>query len=131
MAAAAEGGAFRELQLATVAGLEQFEIGFIMAIETEIVAVMTAMAHDDVSVLFGNEEVVLIVEAESGSFVALVTGVTIEVREIFLAGDQLGVGNADGVVAGEGRVDEGDVREMWRPPPGVQDEQSTQDHEHG
>src|SRR5690348_8487831 len=75
VAASAERSAFGELQLAPVAGLEQLEVRFVVAIETEIVPIMAAMAHYDVRMFFGNDQIVLLVETHSGSFVALVTGV--------------------------------------------------------
>ena len=117
MTTPAESGAFGKLELASVTGLQQLQVGFVMAIETQVVAVMSAVAHHDIRVLFRDQEIVLVVEAQRRSFVAFVAGVAIEVRKILLSGHHFSVGNADGVVAGEGRIDQGDLRQgRWLTP---------------
>src|SRR5437870_9844837 len=60
----AQGGAFVHLQLAAIAGLQDHKVGFVMAVETIIIAVMAAMLHDHIFVLFWDDQVVVGVIAQ-------------------------------------------------------------------
>src|SRR5262249_19312973 len=81
MTTAAKPRAFRELQLVPIAGLEHLQIVFVMAIETKIVSVVTSMPHHNVRMFLGNNQIVLVIEAQRRRLVMLVTAVAIEIRE--------------------------------------------------
>jgi hypothetical protein len=82
MATAAKRGTFGELQLPAVAGLELFEIALIMAVEAQIIAVMTPVPHHDVRMLLRNNQILLLIEAKRRRFIAFMTGVTIKIRKV-------------------------------------------------
>ena len=117
VAASAQRRAVGEFQLAAITSLQQLKIGFIVAIETKIVSVMAAVAHHEVTVFFWNDEIVIVIETERWWFVALVTGVTIEIREILFSGNQLCVRNPNRVIARERRIYQRYGSERWRATP--------------
>src|SRR4051794_1683206 len=69
MATATKGRAFGELQLAAIARLKRFKIGFVVAVETKIVAIVASMVHHDVRVFFRDEQNMLLIEAQRRRFV--------------------------------------------------------------
>src|ERR1022692_2969564 len=50
-----------EFQLVAIAGLQEFKVRFVMAVEAVVVAAMTAVAHDDVRMFFGNDKILICV----------------------------------------------------------------------
>src|ERR1044071_1804445 len=77
--APAERRAFRQLQFAPIARLQQVQIRFVMAIETNVVPIMPSVAHDDVGVLLGNHQVVVGIEAQGRGLALLLAAVAVEV----------------------------------------------------
>ena len=82
MAAAAKPGAVLKLHHLSVAGLQQLEIGFVVAVETVVVPAVLAVPHHDVGMLLGNDQVLLRVEAQRRRFALLVAGIAVEVRQV-------------------------------------------------
>src|SRR5262245_1355387 len=69
MAARAKERAFFNLQLATVLSAQHFEIRWIVAIIAVVVAILTAMAHDQIFVFFRKNDVPFVVEFNFRRFV--------------------------------------------------------------
>jgi hypothetical protein len=101
MATAAQLSALGKVQLTTITGLKHLQIGFIVAVKAQVVAVMASMPHDDVGVFFRDKQIVLDIEAQRRRLIPLMTGVTVKVREVRFCTNELRVRNADGCVAGE------------------------------
>jgi hypothetical protein len=85
--------------LPAVARLERFQIVFVVAVITKIVAVMTPVTHDDVRVFLGNDEIVFVVKSQCRWLILLVTGVTIEIRKVCFCRDELAIRNSGGRIA--------------------------------
>jgi len=79
VATAAQRRAVSEFQFPSIARLEALEIILVMAIETVVVPVVTAMAHFEIRVFFGNDDVVIRVIANRRRLALLVARVAIEV----------------------------------------------------
>jgi len=118
---AAQPGALGELQLATIAGLEHFEIGLIVAIEAEVVPVMAAVPHDNIRVFLGDNDVVIFVVSQSRRFALFVADVTIKVGQVGFGRDELAVRNARRRVTGERGIDERNGRQRGSVPPEICD----------
>lgn len=80
--AAAEGGAFGNLQVPAIAGLEQLKVAFVMTIEAVVIAMVPAMGHHDVIMLLGDNHISFGVELQLKRLVLLVTGITIQAGSI-------------------------------------------------
>lgn len=80
VAASAERRAVGQFQLASVAGLKDFEISLVVAVEAEIVAIMAPVPHDDVLVLVRNNEDMIGVKTQRRRLLLLVASIAIEVR---------------------------------------------------
>jgi hypothetical protein len=126
---AAKPGALREFQLVAIAGLEHFEIVFVMAIETEVIAVMAAVPHDNVGVFLRDYDIVVFVKAQGRGLAPFVTGVTIKVRKVGFGRDELSVGNARSRVAGERGIYQRNGGQCSGVPPEVRDKGSGQPEE--
>jgi hypothetical protein len=101
MTTAAQLRAFRKLQLTAIAGLKHLQIGFIVTIEAQVVAVVAPMTHDNIGVLLRDEQIVLGIEAQGWRLVPLMAGVTVKVRKVGFRTNELSVRNADRRVARE------------------------------
>ena len=66
MATAAQRRAFRQLDLAPVAGLQQFQVLLVVAVKTVVVPVVRPVPHHDVLVFLGDDEIMLRVELKTG-----------------------------------------------------------------
>ena len=62
VATAAERGAFRQFDLTPIAGLQQFQVLLVVAVEAVVVAVMRPVPHHNILMLFRDDEVVLRIE---------------------------------------------------------------------
>jgi hypothetical protein len=82
MAAAAQGRAVNDFQLAAVARLEHLEIGFVVAIETIVVSMVPTMSHDDILMLFGNNNVPVGIQFQFGRALLIVADVAFEIRHV-------------------------------------------------
>ncbi len=59
VATAAQSRAVCEFHRMAVTGLQQLQVGFVVAVEAVIVATMSAMPHDDVRMFLGNNQVLV------------------------------------------------------------------------
>ena len=57
MATAAQRRAFGNFQVSAVAGLKQFQVGFVATIEAVVIAMVPAVGHDDVIMLLGHNHI--------------------------------------------------------------------------
>ena len=71
--------AFGELQLPAITRLELFQIRVIVAVVAKIITVVASVAHDDVRVFLGNDQVVFVIESQLRRLILVVTGITIEI----------------------------------------------------
>jgi hypothetical protein len=129
MTTAAQPRALGELQLAAITGLEHLEIVFVMAIETEVIAVMAAVPHDNVGVFLRDYDIVVFVKAQGRGLAPFVTGVTIKVRKVGFGRDELSVGNARSRVAGERGIYQRNGGQCSGVPPDIRDKGSGQPEE--
>jgi len=60
-------------------GLEEREIGFVMAVVTQIVAVVPAVPHHNITVFPRDDEGVMFVKRRGGGLFRFVTGIAVEV----------------------------------------------------
>ena len=79
---AAQRRTIHQLHLVSVTSLEEFEIRFVVAVETVVVPLVASMAHLDVTVLLREDDVALRIEFQRRRFSFLVAGVTIQPRGI-------------------------------------------------
>jgi len=91
-----------------------------MAIETDIVAIVAAMAHHDIGVFLWDYNVVLGIKAQRRRLVALMAGIAVKVRKIGFGANHLGIGNANSGIAGEHWIDQRDGRQGLLMAPEVQ-----------
>ena len=101
MTTAAKRGAFGEFQLPAIARLKELQICFVVAIVAKVVAIVGSVAHYDVGVFLGNDQVVLVIESQLRRLIAFVTGITIEIGKVGFRGNELAVGNPGSRIAGD------------------------------
>src|SRR5579859_8007602 len=80
VATATQRWTFLQLYFVSVAGLEELEIFFVMAIEAVVITVMPAMGHDHIGMLFGHDDIEIGVKPQRGWLAFFVAGVTVEIR---------------------------------------------------
>lgn len=79
VAAPAKAGTGIKLNFVSIAGLEQFQVVLVMAVETVVVAVVAAMGHYNIGVFLRDDQVEVGVEPESRGLALLMTGVAVEI----------------------------------------------------
>ena len=92
MTASAEGRAVAKAHLPSIPCLEEFEILFVMAVETVVVPVVRAMPHHNRIVFLGTDQCVVRIEAQRRRLVFLVAGITVKIRKIGAGSLHLGIG---------------------------------------
>ena len=112
VAGAAEGRDIVELQLPAVAHLKRDEILLIVAVVAEVVAVVGAVAHDDIGVLLGDDDLPFGVVADGWRLVLLVAAVAIVVGHVFLGLDHVRVSPTPRRGLEELGIYEGNI--LWR-----------------
>jgi hypothetical protein len=125
----AQPGALGELQLAAIAGLEHLEIGLIVAIETDVVPVMTAVPHDNIRVFLRDDNVMILIDAQGWRFSLFVAAIAIKVGKVGFGCDKLSIGDARCRIAGERRVHQWNVGQRGSVPPEIRDKGSRQRQE--
>ena len=80
--------------------MELFEIGLIVTVETEIVAVVTSMCHREVGMFLRDKKIVFVIKPKGRRFIALMAGVTIEIRQVSFRANQFGIRNPDSRITG-------------------------------
>ena len=78
MTTATQGRAFHDFQMPAVAGLEQFQVGLIMAVETIVVAIVPPMRHHNIVMLLWHDDVAFGVQFQFKRLVFFVAGVALE-----------------------------------------------------
>ena len=82
VAASAQSRAVSDAEFAAITRLKRVEFCFVMAVEADIVATVSAMAHHDILVFGGNDDDTIRVKLDRGRFVFFVTDVAIEIRKV-------------------------------------------------
>src|ERR1039458_2265338 len=109
VATAAKERALRQLNLPPVAGLQQFQVLLVVAVETVVVPVVRPVPHHNVRVFLRDDEIVLRVEPQGWGLALFMAGVAIKVRQIGLGANQFGVGLPDGSGFEELGIDQRDI----------------------
>ena len=94
MAATAERSAFHKLQLAAIARLKLLQVVLIVAIETQVVPVVTPVPHHHVRMLLRDQEVVFLIKPQRRRLAVLMARITIKIRKIRLGSDSIEAGYA-------------------------------------
>ena len=84
-----------ELEFAAIAWLEQFEIGFVVAVVAIVIALVAAMTHCDSVVLLWDDDFMVLVVLDEERLAFLVAGVAVEAGNILLQPDKVRVGLPD------------------------------------
>ena len=126
---AAEVRAVGQLQLASIARLENFEVRFIVAVEAVVVAVVAAMTHDEVGMFLRDDDNLVGIKANRRWFAFLVAGVAIEVGKVGIEADEFGVGLAHGGRAEKIGVHQGEGLAGLRAGPRIQQKRRGQGQE--
>ena len=79
VATAAERRAFRQFDLAPVAGLQQFQILLVVTVKAVVVPVMRPVPHHDVLMFLRNDDILLRIKPQNRRFAFFMAGVAIKV----------------------------------------------------
>src|ERR1035437_3298856 len=108
-----------EFQFAAVAHLERGEVLFVVAVVKEVVSVVRTVAHHDVGVLLGNNDLLVRVVANRRRILFFVAAIAVVIREILFRLDEVGVGPAPRRGLKEFFVDERNVLLRWQVAPKI------------
>jgi hypothetical protein len=103
-----------------IARLQEFQIGFIMAVITVVVAVMSAMSHDDVIMFLRHDHVPLHIQFQLQRLVFLVAGIAVQARGVSARADQVCRGNPRGCGADEIGIHQRKRGKTLRMPPEIE-----------
>src|ERR1051325_5149934 len=126
VATTAKRGTIEDFQLAAVAGLEQFEIRLVVAVETNVVPVVPAVFQREVLVRLGEDDVLLGVEVQHDGLFLVVARVATKARSIAARAFHLRAGHTDSCGVGELGISEGNRREDRWPAPQVEKKRADQ-----
>ena len=114
VATAAKERALSQLNLPPVAGLQQFQVLLVMAVETVVVTVVRPVPHYDVLVFLRDDEIVLRVEPQNRRLALFMAGIAIKVRQVGFGPNQFGIGLTNRGGFKELGIDQRNLLERWR-----------------
>ena len=79
VATAAKQRALNQLNLAPIAGLQQFQVLLVVAVKAVVVSVMRAVPHHDVLMFLRNDDILLCIKPQNRRLAFFMVGVAIKV----------------------------------------------------
>ena len=114
MATATKRRAINQFNLPPVAGLQQFQVLLVVAVEAVVVTVMRSVPHYDVLVFLRDDEIVLRVEPQNRRLALFMAGIAIKVRQVGFGPNQFGIGLTNRGGFKELGIDQRNLLERWR-----------------